>query len=232
MATQNLLHANETLPTTPRLADKTYPSSEISLVLHNPIAQSLVQGSWGYKRMGLLQFAKLMQSLWQAAKEDDPYAEWYLMRTYEQITLLKEEVKNAEIMCQKKFDQLRGLEVQVVDNIKPVKFPLKFSTPFGYMAAYLIADLDYFFRQTNILKQLGILIEEHYKPAYFVQKTYVLFAHSRRWQYTGVTRKDIKENNQMAQKARGLMGNIPMPILNNELQFLFLPRTKKQAKKK
>jgi len=223
MATQNLLHTNETLPTTPPLAGKPYPSSEISLVLHNPIAQSLIQGSWGYKRMGLLQFAKLMQSLWQAAKEDDPYAEWYLMRTYEQITLLKEEIKKAELMCQQKFAELRGLEVQVVDNIKPVKFPLKFSTPFGYMAAYLIADLDYLFRQTNILKRLGILLEEDQKPASFVQRIHKLFSHSRLWQYTGVSRKDIKENNQRAQKAEELMGRVPAGILNKRVQFAFLP---------
>jgi integrating conjugative element protein (TIGR03761 family) len=214
---------------TQALTENSYPTSEISLVLHNPIAESLIKGSWSYKRMGLLQFAKVMQSLWQAAKEDDPYAEWYLMQTYEQITLLKEEVKKVEILCQEKFAQLRGLEVKVMDNLKPIKFPLKFSTPFGYMAAYLIADLDYIFRQANILKRLGILLEENQKPAYFVQKMHVLFAHARLWQYTGVSRKDISENNQIAQKAKDLMGKIPGAILNNEVKFLFLPRGKKQG---
>lgn len=230
MTAQNLLHTKESMKVISTLRDESYPAdSEISLVLHNPIAQSLIKGSWSYKRMGLLQFAKLMQSLWQAAKKDDPYAEWYLMRTYEQITLLKEEAKKVELLCQEKFTRLRGLEVQVIDNLKPIKFPLKFSTPFGYMAAYLLADLDYIFRQTNILKRLGILLEENQKPVYFVQKIHLLFSHARQWQYTGVTRKDIRENNQMAQKAGDLMGKIPATILNREFRFLFLPRMASQA---
>ncbi len=227
---QNLAETNEGMKITPTLKNERYPAdSEISLILHNPIAQSLIKGSWSYKRMGLLQFAKLMQSLWQAAKEDDPYAELYLMRTYEQITQLKEEAKKVELLCQEKFTRLRGLEVQVMDNLKPIKFPLKFSTPFGYMAAYLLADLDYIFRQTNILKRLGILLEENQKPVYFVQKMHLLFSHARQWQYTSVTRKDIRENNKMAITAKELMGNIPIILLNKEFKFIFLPRTGNNA---
>jgi integrating conjugative element protein (TIGR03761 family) len=216
--------------TTQLLAENTYPTSDITLVLHNPTAEYLVKGSWNYKQMGLLQFAKSVQLIWQAAKGDDPYAEWYLMQIYEQITLLKEEVKKAEALCQEKFAQLRGLEVQVMDNLKPIKLPLRFATPFGYMAAYLIADLDYFFRQANILKRLGILLEGKQIPVYFVQKMHMLFAHARLWQYTGITRKDIKENNQLAQKAKELMGALPEPILNNQFQFMFLPRIVKKGK--
>jgi integrating conjugative element protein (TIGR03761 family) len=231
MAAQKLPHTNKSVKTTSASLGESDLTHEISLVLHNPIAQSLINGSWGYRRMGLLQFAKMMQSLWQAAKDDDPYAEWYLMRTYELITSLKEEIKKTELICQQKFAQLRGLEVQVVGNVNPIKFPLKFSTPFAYMAAYLIADLDYIFRQTNILKRLSILLDEDQKPAHFVQKMHLLFSHARQWKYTGVTRKDIRENNQLAQKASGLMGKILTTILNSEFDFLFLPRPQKRVKR-
>lgn len=62
-------------------------------------------------------------------------------------------------------------------------------------------------------------------------RIYALFAHARFLKYAGVGRKDVSENNQIAQKARELMRKIPAAVLNNEVKF-FLPRGRDRARMK
>lgn len=196
----------------------------IHLILHTKIALSLFNGSWRYHNMGLLQFAKMTHDLYAATKQDDPYAEWYLMKCYENIHDLHDKIKSIKAHCKSKLEELHGFEIQIFTNPSPVRLPLQFSNPFSYMGAYLMTDLDYALRQAYTLKQIGIILEPELTPAKLMPSVRRIFSQARQWQYTGVKRKDVKENNQVWRRAKELMGDVPLPVVIKEIQFDFLPK--------
>lgn len=197
--------------------------SDIQLVLHTDIAEGFFKGSWQTKNIGLRQFAVITKALWRAARNDDPYAEWHLMKIYDRMLAVQEALKNFEQLCQEKITQKRGLEVVVFSNPKPLHIPLHFSTPFGYMAAQVLADLDYAMRQAYTLKKLGVLLEGEQLPAKLMRKLASFFGQGREWKSTGVTRNDIATNSAVAELAKQLMGQVPDVILKRKLRLGLLP---------
>lgn len=230
-----LIEPNQTTPATPHdesrptLGSSThhsYLTGDIYLLLHTRNAQALFKGQWRRNSMGLLQFANLMQKMWQAVKEGDPYAEWHLMTIYEHIEALKTDMQQLERHCQEKIAQLRGFDVQLFHQVNPLRVLLQFSTPFAYMAAHLLADFDYLSRQAYTLKRLGLVLELDKLPVKIKFKLRRLFESPLRWRYTGITRQDILDNNQKAQAVKKMMGTLPVAILNQDIQFALLPKPK------
>lgn len=197
-------------------------TANFHLTLHTRIAEALLNGDWDYGRMGLIQFARLTALLWKAYKEDDPYAEWTLLKTYEAIEMAKEKLKHDEILLQQQMANLRGFDIELFKNETPVKQPLLFSTPFAFMAAMLIERVDYINRQLLTLKHMGLLPEESIVQSQLMSRIQRVFTTARQWRYTGINRKDIYEDNLKAQRAKELFGEIPLAILNKEIQFAFL----------
>lgn len=207
-----------------------YLDGNIHLLLHTKNAQILWNGSWRRSSLGLLQFAHHIKQLWQAVKESDPYAEWYLMRVYEEMETLKENMQQLEKLCQEKIVQLRGFQVELFQNPNPIRVPLRFSTPFGFMGAHILANFDYLSRQGYTLHRMGLALERSDMPEKFIHKFHNLFTFSLTWKYTGITRQDILEKNLKAQAVEALMGQLPLPILNKEVKFSFLPKAHKVEK--
>ena len=135
-------------------------SAEVKLTLHTKVAQSLFNGSWKQGRMGLLQFAKVMNDLWNATSADDPYAEWYLLKTYQYLTEASEKIKSFENTLSPILNNLRGIKVNQCISTHPCIYPLTFSTPFGFMGAYLIADVDHLIRLILTIERLGIAFNQ------------------------------------------------------------------------
>lgn len=154
---------------------------EVHLILHTEVAQSLFHGSWEYHKMGLLQFAKMMHTIWQAAKQGNPQAQLCLTHVQGQIAVLQEEIRQVEISYKNQLGALRGLEVDLFSNPNPERVLLRFSLPLSYMAGYLLADLDYLLRQTYTLMRLGFVLEQRNKPAIFIGKVRKVFAEGRKW---------------------------------------------------
>jgi integrating conjugative element protein (TIGR03761 family) len=205
---------------------KVFLVARFQLILHTKVAQVLFDGEWKSGRMGLLQFAKLMTTLWKSSKHDDPYAEWYLLKTYESLQNARDKLKHYEITLQQQLNNLRGFEVELMTNPTPLKHPLRFVTPFAFMAAMLIEQLDYVNRQLFTLHRMGLLADENLMPAHLMREVQAVFRLPKEWKYTGITRKDILEGNQKAEQAKKLLGDVPLAILNKEIQFAFLPKSK------
>jgi integrating conjugative element protein (TIGR03761 family) len=202
-------------------------STDAKIVLHTRIVQSLFNGSWKRGRMGLLQFAKTISALWQAAKEDDPYAEWYLLKTYQALFDARNHLKSMEDVISNCLNTLRGVEVRPFECITPITYPLNFSTPFGYMGAYLIADADFVLRQLLTLERVGIPLPEHeisFKS--IVRYVQEAFAVPRDWARTGIKRKDIREQNDKFKMVTEKFGILPESVMEKRISFAFLPKTK------
>ena len=208
----------------------TYLTAQFKLILHTKLAYTLLVGNWEYGKLGLIQFANHITDMWNAYKQDDPYAEWYLLKIFNSIHEAKEKLKKHEDNLTQQFNHLRGLEIELYSNPKPFKQPLYFVTPFGFMMAMLLEQVDYVNRQLFTLHRLGLTPEELLLPTDLMRVVQGIFKLARDWRHTGITRKDILENNQQAQKVKRSLGDIPAAVLNKEIQFQFLPNVKQTPK--
>ena len=189
---------------------------DATIQLHTRLAQSLFNYSWQHGKMGLIQFAKLTSTLLKAANQDDPYADWILIKTYQGLNDAHENIKNLEKKLTIQLEQIRGIAATPVLNAHPAIFPLKFSTNFAYMGAILLADADFVIRQMLTIKRLSVA-EEDINPV--IKTLQDVFAIPRQWQQTGITRKDLMEKNQKAQDTITLLGELPDSILNQKTDF-------------
>lgn len=198
--------------------------SEVELTLHVKAVRLLCIGFLDEDKIGLLRFAQLTNGLWSAARNDDPYAEWRLMELYNEMAVLDEEIKRIENRCHEKLSQLRGLKITLYSNPDPYKLNLRFATPFSFMAATLMVDLDYVERQFYTLRRLGLVLEGHKTVTGYVPKVQEILRKPLSWTNTGITRQDIHDNNAKAQRVIEVLGEVPDAILKKTLTFAFLPK--------
>lgn len=202
----------------------THLQMDSKILLHTRLAQSMFNYSWQHGKMGLLQFAKLTSNLWKATHQDDPYADWVLLKTYQALINVREQLQELEKQFSEQLSTIRGIETTPALNITPISYPLKFSNYFGYMGATLLADADYVLRQILTLKRLGKKQDDINLINQVVKYLQDVFAIPRQWHQTGVTRVDIKENTQKAQEVIALLGEVPDSIVQQKIDFNFLSK--------
>lgn len=92
--------------------------------------------------VGLRRFSGVMRAIWQAARRDDPYADWYLLRVLEGIEATSTDLDRLQWPLKVRLDSVQGIEIDLAQSTTPLRVPLRFATPYGYMGAYLITDYD------------------------------------------------------------------------------------------
>lgn len=193
-------------------------TGEVSLPLHTKRAQALCQGSWkSYQDMGLFQFVSVLAAIERAAEMDDPYADLYKEKLEQKILAITQAIKSTIHYYEKALQEWRGrLEVKILSSQQPLKLPLQFSSPLGYVTAFTIGELDYLARQALTFRRLGIFPEVFKIEMNFFNELKGVFIYSRGWRHTGVTRQDMQEKNQKAERAKMLMGFMPSRILKHK----------------
>lgn len=196
--------------------------------LHTRIANSLFKGSYRPGKWGLLQFATHTAQLWRAVKYGDPYAEWYLLKIYDALSAAHEKLAGLEKQLNLQLMGQRGIQI-IANETYEFRYPLSFASPFGYMGAYLLIHFDNVILQFVTLKRFGIFVNDHANLIDDVIKiVWQVFSLSSKWRNTGVTRKDIIENNPIAIKAKELLGDLPDAILQKKITFTFMPKQIKE----
>ncbi len=197
-------------------------TGEAWLEIHTDQAQRLIRGRVrrGNKPAitGLLGFASQMNIVWQAAADDDPYADWWLIRVEEAIAaaqsfLAAQRVEVASVA----LDTFR-FRVGISHSRRPQTLMLQFATPHAYRAAQLLGDYDALVCQCLTLKhvgacpagQMGDLIElgaHRLRRVFSLPQGYRVFA---------LNRADVQHNTQRAQQAKAHLGELPRDILSGE----------------
>jgi integrating conjugative element protein (TIGR03761 family) len=197
------------------------------LTLHTDIANNLFYATWKIGNIGLVQFASWVAKMYKSSQADDPYADWYLMKTYDALFNAKERLKKIEEKTTFYFGNLRGVNLRYAPT-KPSHQELRIASPFSYMGACLLTDLDHILRQIIILRHVGINQSGNEitikKPIKELQDA---FAVPFSWKETHVTRADIRSGNQKAIDAKAVFPEtLPDDVLNEEIEFSLLPNTK------
>lgn len=147
--------AGPSVPTIGRLQD----DSPDAMTLHTLDAWRMFTGRPGDPSgqtpaiPGGRRFAAVMRSIWTLSANDNPYADWILIRCYLQLAELRKQMEQAIDAREAEFERLRrrGLSLSVLASRSPVSVSLGFRSPYGYAVAEAMVAFDYHVRMVRTL---------------------------------------------------------------------------------
>lgn len=148
-------HASPTLPALGQLADET-PDV---MTLHTQDAFRMFTGrTAGAQNQvsaipGGRRFAAVLKSIWYLSANDNPYADWILIRVYQTLVAIRAQMAQAILAREAEFEALRrkGLNLSVLRSRSPATVALGFRSPYGYATAEAIVEFDYHVRMVKTL---------------------------------------------------------------------------------
>ncbi len=203
--------------------------SEVWLTLQTRHAQQVFSGRKATPEkpyiIGLTRFGAILSQLQVCVYADDPYADWWLMKVEEALQQAAQEVKVLRQAVEQQLKSTPGLEVKIAESLHAIRVPLKFSNPFAYSAARILADFDTLVRVVLTARHIGLMDRRE------AERCLVLGTRALRramgtalgYKYEGVKRQDIREGNAKAQKACERMGEVPPEILDGSRRARYAP---------
>ena len=98
-------------------------------------------------------FAAVLKSIWYLSANDNPYADWILIRVYQALVAIRTQMAQAIAVREAEFEALRrkGLRLSVLGSRSPATVSLGFRSPYGYATAEAIVEFDYHVRMVKTL---------------------------------------------------------------------------------
>lgn len=98
-------------------------------------------------------FATVLRAIWYLSANDNPYADWILIRIYERLSGIRAQMDQAIEAREAEFERLRrkGLSLSVLASRSPATVTLGFRSPYGYATAETIVEFDYHVRMVKTL---------------------------------------------------------------------------------
>lgn len=204
-----------------------------SLVIQTRQAQRLVYGRRQTREqpgiIGLVRYGMLMKRIWVSAMLDDPYADWFLLQLYEALETGRTDIRRMRSEMGELLRSAGSVEITVAHSLKPVRVPLVFANPYGYMGAYLVSDFDELVCAVLTARHVGLLTRDAAEQALnhggrLVRRAFLL---PTLWKHCAVDRDDVRQDNARAQAARAAMGDLPQAVLDGNLRARHAPEIRK-----
>jgi integrating conjugative element protein (TIGR03761 family) len=98
-------------------------------------------------------FAAILKSIWYLSANDNPYADWSLIRVHQALVSLREQMAREAVECEAEFEGLRrkGLSLSMLSSRSPTSVALGFRSPYGYATAEAIVAFDHHVRMVKTL---------------------------------------------------------------------------------
>jgi integrating conjugative element protein (TIGR03761 family) len=199
-----------------------------TLTLQTRLAQRFFKGYPG-KTKGLTQFSWYLRKIWQAAAEDDPYADLFLLRIYDLIVNARRAFQQQIAQYRQLLNSIEGIQLAIVSTHKPLELSLRFGTCYGYFASILLAEFDQLTRYILSIKYAGLMPPQE-ADVLLRQANKALrrvFMRPFNWKPLQLTREDVKQQTDAAQQAYKQMGKLPAPVLEGTLRARYAPAIKK-----
>lgn len=112
-------------------------------------------------------FASILRSIWYLSANDNPYADWILIRMYQSLVAIRSQMAQVIAAREAEFEALRrkGLNLSVLRSRSPVTVELGFRSPYGYATAEAIVEFDYHVRMVKTLVLKDRLSDEDGRAA-------------------------------------------------------------------
>ncbi len=214
----------------PADADKLGPlRGQVWLTLQTNQARRLIRGRNGTKGqspiIGLGLFAERLRLIWQASRNGDPYADWWLIKVHEAI----EEREALFLRLQRDLDerltQMGSIEVAVAESERPYRMPLQFANPYAYQAARLVSTYDTLVCAALTAGHIGVLdrASRDHVIELGARKIRGLFMIPQGYRFLRIERSDIQKDNDKNTQAVQFMGVVPDDVLSGKRRAPMAP---------
>ena len=193
-------------------------------------AQQLIHGRNKTKDkpaiIGLVGFADRLRVIWQAARDDDPYADWWLIKIHAALEKNCQYISQCQEAVDKLLLQTQGLEVSVAVSQRPYRLQLQFANPYAYQGAQLIAAFDNLVRTTLTCRHIGQLNDDPATSSISnsASRVRATFSVIQGYRALGLDRKSLKQTGGNDPRLSRLMRNIPDDVLSGERRAPISPR--------
>lgn len=193
-------------------------------------AQRLIQGRNGSDDkpaiIGLVGFADRLRLIWHAARSDDPYADWWLIKIHEAIEQARAFIRQSQSEIDEKLTQSSTIQIETAESLRPYRIPLQFANPYAYQGAHLIGEYDTLVR--TLLTGCHVSLLDRESSAQFVhhggRRIRGTFALPQGYRFLNISRTSVQRQDELARQAQSLMGDLPPAVLSGEQQALEVPR--------
>ena len=203
---------------------------EIWLTVQTSLAQKLLHGRAGTTEkpaiIGLVGFANRIRVIWLAARRDDPYADWWLIKVHEAIQCAENDVRDMQAILAADLDGISAMEVNIAQSQKPYRVQLRFANPYAYRAARLIAELDKLVCMVMTSRHIGLFSAEASENIVkaCARKFRAIFVIPQGYRLMKIDRDTVRRGIGRASEARQIMGVVPEDILSGERLAPIVPR--------
>jgi len=203
---------------------------QVWLTVQTVLAQKLIHGRDATAEkptiIGLVGFANRMRVVWQGARNDDPYADWWLIKVHEAIQVAENYIRARHTTLSKQLNEITAMEVNIAESQKPYRVPLRFANPYAYRGAQLIADFDKLVCMAMTARHIGVLDTRSCEDIVqgCARKIRAIFVIPQSYRLLKIDRESVRSAVGRANEARQVMGVVPDDILSGERQAPIVPR--------
>lgn len=172
--------------------------------------------------LGLPGFCKVVRGIEQAVRDDDPYADYHYHRIEQAIDDLTfdldSELKDIQSFIDENIPP--AMRLPDVGSKNPVVVPIRFASRLGFQLVYQLLKVDQIVLKVLLANHIGLLPnKDKFETLARVEKRVRSVLHMVfSYRHTGATRDDMAANNQKAQKAKELMGELETGYLEGTLR--------------
>lgn len=208
--------------------------SEAMITLHTRVAYSLFAG-WpqdgdkirnkGYSVDNLKRFGTTMNAICAAARNNDPFADWWLYRIERKMEKAEKLISAEKAKLDGKIECFDKAKIESGHSVTPINIQLRFANPFAYQAAYLLVDFDNLAGIALDARNVGAVDKEYSRLAIHAQTKRIrkLFLMASGWKPSRVTRDTYDPASPDTRKAEAAMGSLPQDFLDGKLRAKIAP---------
>lgn len=175
--------------------------------------------------LSLLTFAKQIKVIYRAARQDDPYADARLIQ-------IEHVIEKTQCFLQEKMNFYQpympvssSLSLSLADTQKPLCLPIRFTTPYGHIAARVLVEFDTLARRVISLYHWGLLADMPLHPLLqqFNRPLNQLWETTQNWQPTGLTRAALMASLTPDQEAMLSITDLDPLVLHKARRAKYAP---------
>ncbi len=176
--------------------------------------------------LGLVHFASQLRLIWQAARDDDPWADWWLVRVHESVEASARYFEDQKMELEALLVRDPAMDIAVAGSKRPSRISLQFANPYAYRGARLLARYDTLVCMVLTARRVGLLdsAENDQVIRSCGRKLRSIFTGVHEYRFTGVSRELLVRGDAKSEKARAAMGEVPDEIVRSELRAPITPR--------